>query len=239
MKKSYWILIIFVLGFIYTSCSYKTYKVNKLKSQQWADSARIEYKKGNSLFERIAARIKVNANDTIVDIGGGFGYHSSMIAKYLPSGITYFEEDVNQKWCNKKQFQKTFKFYNSTANIDNFRFFIGDSVKIPFSDNSFKTVTLFISIHEFQNRDLMMREINRILKDNGKLYIFEDVYKNTPEKDPFCKFSYLSTSELTDLVTKTGFTIIPNSDINKNDSSANIRGVFLECSKSINLMNNK
>jgi ubiquinone/menaquinone biosynthesis C-methylase UbiE len=168
-----------------------------------------------------------------VGSAGGWGFHSAMMAKYFPKNIIYFEEDVNKRYCNKKRFKQTFSFLNPMANIDNYRFYTGSTTKIPLPDNYFKTVTLFISIHEFTYRDSMMQEIKRIMRNDGRLYILENAWKDTAAKDPECGFTYLSEKELYDLLARNGFGFTRH--INKQtleDTTINCNRRFLECYKS-------
>jgi ubiquinone/menaquinone biosynthesis C-methylase UbiE len=225
-------LLLAIMAIYSVSCSnLYTYKGNKVTYKKWFESTHKDYLVSDSFFKIVASKIKVNENDTITDIGGGFGYHSSMLAKYLPKSIVYFEEDISSKICSKKSFKRTFKFYNSTAPLDNFYFFVGTPTKTPFANKSSKIITVFISIHEFAYKDLMMTELKRILQDDGKLYIVESVYKNTPHIDPTCKIPYLSEMQLDDLLIKNGFRINHHNDVNKIDSSGNLISKFLECYK--------
>jgi ubiquinone/menaquinone biosynthesis C-methylase UbiE len=180
------------------------------------------------LSKEIAAKINIQKGDTICDVGGGFGFSSAKLASYFPD-VIFFEEDINKKLCNKKRFQQTFSLLNPGAKTNNYRFFTGTETQLPFPDKSFKCVTVFFCIHEFSQKNKMMEEIRRVTRDDGLLYIRENVYKNTPATDTVCKFPYLSETELSNLIKGNGFSILQDSTFMTYDSTHNAVTIFLEC----------
>jgi ubiquinone/menaquinone biosynthesis C-methylase UbiE len=217
-----------VVAFCYCSCKFKSSPTNTRAQLQ--QKLVEKYKKDTIGFGKLFSSIKVAKGDTICDIAGGWGYSSAIVANYLPE-VIFYEEDIRKNICNKKRFKQTFDLLDSKARIDNYRFFIGKEKKIPFQDKFFKTVTVFISIHEFTYKDEMLAEMKRIMRDDGRLYIYETVYKNTPEIDSFCKYTYLSETELLNLVIENGFGIMPEETNNNRDTAQNLLGTLLECYK--------
>ena len=59
---------------------------------------------------------------------------------------------------------------------------LGDSEKIPFDDNTFDAVTVAFGIRNFENLEIGLAEILRVLKPNGLFVILET---SVPEKFPF------------------------------------------------------
>ena len=59
---------------------------------------------------------------------------------------------------------------------------LGDSEKIPFDDNTFDAVTVAFGIRNFENLEIGLAEIFRVLKPNGIFVILET---SVPEKFPF------------------------------------------------------
>ncbi len=59
---------------------------------------------------------------------------------------------------------------------------LGDSEKIPFDDNSFDAITVAFGIRNFENLELGLSEILRVLKPNGLFVILET---SVPDKFPY------------------------------------------------------
>lgn len=57
-----------------------------------------------------------------------------------------------------------------TANID---FQVMDGEELPFADGRFDIVTIAFGIRNFDNMDKGISEINRVLKDKGRVYVLE------------------------------------------------------------------
>ncbi len=190
-----------------------------------------DYDSGKEIFKIIANKITVSNYDTICDIATGSGYSISLLSKYLPFTTTYMVEDINKKSCNEKAFKRTFNFFKSNNGLDQFRFAIGTPTTIPYSDNSFKNVTLFISLHEFSNTEKMLNEVKRIMQKEGNLHILESVYQHTPAIDSVCKFTYLSEKELYDIVKKANLKIVTDTTFYKKTDTTNLYSKYLICKK--------
>ena len=59
---------------------------------------------------------------------------------------------------------------------------LGDSEKIPFQDNTFDAITVAFGIRNFENLEIGLQEIYRVLKPKGIFVILET---SIPEKFPF------------------------------------------------------
>ena len=57
--------------------------------------------------------------------------------------------------------------------------FFADAEKLPFDDNTFDIIVCNASFHHYIHPDIVLKEIQRVLKDNGKLLI-GDPYISTP-----------------------------------------------------------
>ncbi len=215
-----------LLLLLFVGCSpysFLSKEKQKLFKQQYKD---------HSPYQKIIAEdIKLGLNDTICDIATGFGLSISILSDYLPASTIYFVEDINRGDCSKKSFKNAFDFYGSKANINNFRFAIGTKENIPYPSNLFNNITVFISIHEFTDKELMLTEIDRIMRDTGSLYVLENVYKDTVVKDENCGFDYLKESELYRLIDKANFKIIKDTTFGKETETENSYSRFFICRK--------
>lgn len=62
---------------------------------------------------------------------------------------------------------------------------LGDSESLPFEDESFDAVTVAFGVRNFETPKKGLREINRVLKKNGKIYVLEF---SKPKKFPVKQF---------------------------------------------------
>lgn len=76
---------------------------------------------------------------------------------------------------------------------------LGDSEKIPFEDNSFDAITVAFGIRNFENLELGLSEILRVLKPNGIFVILET---SVPDKFPFKQGYSFYTKNILPLIGK-------------------------------------
>jgi len=76
---------------------------------------------------------------------------------------------------------------------------IGDSEKLPFDDNTFDAITVAFGVRNFENLDLGLKEINRVLKPNGRFVVLET---SVPTKFPFKQGYYFYTKWILPLIGK-------------------------------------
>ncbi len=188
------------------------------------------YESNKEMFAFIAQKLQLKPNDTICDIAGGYGHSSSLLANFVPPNTIFIEEDIIDA-CTAKTFTNTFKYYNSPANINNFRFVKGTEKTIPLKSKNFSTVTLFISIHEFSQKDLMLLEISRIMRKDATLCIVEVVSKEEPLKDLNCGFTLLNEQELYKTLNHARFKIITDTTFNKDSDTAKCLTKVFTCKK--------
>jgi len=82
---------------------------------------------------------------------------------------------------------------------DKIEMVLGDSEKIPFEDNSFDAITVAFGIRNFENLELGLSEILRVLKPNGIFVILET---SVPEKFPFKQGYSFYTKNILPLIGK-------------------------------------
>lgn len=112
----------------------------------------------------------------ILDIGCGKGHIS-----YLLSSMGYDVEAVdlidstgeggkfNKESLGSKWQEKVWQEFSNESKM-NFQFY--DGVKIPFPDNHFDGVNAYAVIEHVDDPQLFLKEVRRILKPKGKLFIF-------------------------------------------------------------------
>lgn len=120
----------------------------------------------NNLLEHIIRYDFVTGNTDYValDIGCGSGHGSSALATKFKTvhGVDISEEAITYA---QKHWQEP-----------NIHFSIGDSLNIPFPDNTFDVVVAFEVFEHLTDWRKFLTEIKRVLKPNGKVYL------STPNK---------------------------------------------------------
>ena len=75
----------------------------------------------------------------------------------------------------------------------------GDSEALPYPDNTFDAVTVAFGVRNFENLDLGLKEIQRVLKPKGRFVVLET---SVPTKFPFKQGYYLYTRGILPIVGK-------------------------------------
>ena len=134
-------------------------KWDNMKESFFSDSAR------KKAFE-IA---KIKKDDTIADIGAGTGYITEGLIEKNVKVIA-----VDQSPSMLKEMQKKFSTY---TNID---YRVGDSENLPVKDFEVDYVFANMYLHHVDNPEKSIKEMVRILKNGGKLFI-TDLDEHTHE----------------------------------------------------------
>ncbi|MDH6602918.1 ubiquinone/menaquinone biosynthesis C-methylase UbiE [Bacilli bacterium PM5-9] len=109
--------------------------------------------------------ILINQNDSILDVACGNGRLLDMFAR--KKDINLYGVDIAEEMIvNAKKLYPTIEFA------------VGSCEKIPFDDNKFEVIINCASFHHFPNPSEFAKEVNRLLKNNGTLYIADVYYPN-------------------------------------------------------------
>lgn len=140
--------------------------------------------------KRLIQRLELQEDHTVLEIGPGPGYFSLPVAKILKKGKLVLL-DIQQEMLDmaRKRMEK--------RNITNVEYELCDGKSIALESKSFDRIFMVTAIGEIDNKDIYLKEMNRILKDDGILSISE--LAGDPDK--------LTQDELQSLVTKYGFQI--------------------------------
>ena len=112
--------------------------------------------------------ITVNGIDKALEIGCGNGHGTKLIKKYFaPRNIVGIDLDERMIRIAKKR--------NTDQSIS---FLVMDAAKLNFPDKYFDAVFDFGMIHHIQNWKDCLKELKRVLNDNGKI-ILEDLSSDT------------------------------------------------------------
>jgi 2-polyprenyl-3-methyl-5-hydroxy-6-metoxy-1,4-benzoquinol methylase len=121
---------------------------------------------GEHLSRYIAAKELVRTKD-VLDVASGTGYGSQMLAESAKSvkGLDYSQDAVN--YSSEKYPAK------------NLEYICGNAEKMPFKDNQFDVVVSLETIEHLPRPDVFIKEVKRVLKDNGIFIV------STPNDDEF------------------------------------------------------
>lgn len=146
----------------------KSFKEEKFYSKQTRD-----YEHLNKIIDFL----QVNPSDTIIDLGCGTGFLSFPLAKKYSNskiiGLDIVNDTLKRNIENAK-----------SEGINNIDFLSYDGEKFPFEDNSVDVVITRYAIHHFPDINDKFKEINRVLKKGGKLFISDPM----PNEDDTSRF---------------------------------------------------
>ncbi|MBZ9571537.1 class I SAM-dependent methyltransferase [Methanobrevibacter sp. TMH8] len=166
----------------------------------------------NESHEKLAqwgvSHLKIKENDVILDIGCGGGVNvkrfAEMISKGKVYGIDYSEVSV-EKSSNM----------NKLAIDDGKVEIIQGSVSdLPFDDGTFDIVTGFETVYFWPNFIEDLKEVNRVLKTNGVIFICneavgdEDILEEMKEHIELLDMKIFSEEDLYSALSISGFTNI-------------------------------
>ena len=123
--------------------------------------------------KKATKRIHFKPNHHHLDLATGTGDFAFEIASYDPEKIVGLDISKEMiKIANHKKESKNDK--------TKFEFLIGDAENLPFEDQSFHSVSIGFGIRNFGDKHKALKEIHRILKENGQLIILEFAKNRTP-----------------------------------------------------------
>ncbi|MFT5215884.1 MAG: demethylmenaquinone methyltransferase/2-methoxy-6-polyprenyl-1,4-benzoquinol methylase [Glaciecola sp.] len=130
--------------------------------------------------------------DTILDIATGTGDLAINLAKTNASKIVGFDISPGMLEIGKQKIGQN-KLNNKIEMV------LGDSEKMPFTDNSFDAITVAFGVRNFENLEQGLTEILRVLKPNGTFVILET---SVPAKAPYKQGYKFYTKRILPLIGK-------------------------------------
>lgn len=125
--------------------------------------------------KKTAKAVAKGAPQTILDLASGTADLAIAIAKQSPKAHI-IGMDISEKMLEIGKEKVQQQGLESQIELR-----LGDAAALPFDNNSFDTVTVAFGVRNFENRELGLSEIHRVLKPNGLVYILEF---SMPEKFP-------------------------------------------------------
>jgi ubiquinone/menaquinone biosynthesis C-methylase UbiE len=148
----------------------KHVQMNEAMWDKWAEEDTLDNNGRNSKFLR-AAQSKVisllnfQPNVHFLDIGCGTGWAVGQAANLVNDKGLFYCVDLSPKMIEKAK--------SNFSGKDNFRFIQANSESIPLDDNFFDIIICTNSFHHYLHADKALKEMHRLLKSGGKLYIVD------------------------------------------------------------------
>lgn len=139
--------------------------------QAYVDSS--THKKQSDLDE-IINWMQPTLSQKALDIATGGGHVAKALSGYVK---TIFATDLT-----KDMLQNTSTHLTDKTNIE---YVIADAENLPFIDESFDIVTCRIAPHHFPSPKMFIKEVSRVLKQNGKFLMIDNI---APEEDQLDHF---------------------------------------------------
>ena len=132
---------------------------NKYNFDLIADGYNNYHSAHNNFCQIISNHFEIQNDTTLIDIGCGTGNETINLFQSFKCRIIGIEPA-----CEMVKIGKI-----NEVKID---WKVGSAEDLPFKNNSVDIITSFFSIHHFDSIDLSFQEFNRVLKPNGKIFIF-------------------------------------------------------------------
>lgn len=140
----------------------KHIELNEAKWDKWANSLdgkgwRYDYlRHGQS---GVISLLDIKENISFLDIGCGTGWALGQAAKLIDDKGSFYGVDLSAKMIEKAK--------------ENFHFIKSNAESIPLDDNLFDIIICTNSFHHYLHPDKALKEMYRLLKVGGKIYILD------------------------------------------------------------------
>lgn len=147
--------------------------------------------------------LNLDQNDVVLELGHGNCGHLSYLMKQAEN-LKYFGLEMSE--LMQKEAIKSHQNYIENNSAE-FRLYNG--TKIPFNDESFDKIFTVNTLYFWENPNLLLNQIYRVLKPNG-IFALTFADKSFMEKLPFTNFSFnlYSLKDAEELLQKNHFKII-------------------------------
>jgi SAM-dependent methyltransferase len=169
--------------------------------------------KANKKWGQYLKQFDFKAKDTILSLGAGGGWREFELS-LLTDSLTFYLEDLDSIALNTKAISsKISEFKNNRkrplTNI--FHVVYGSTDKIPVKNQFCNKILIMNSFHHFDNKEVMLKEINRTLRSKGKLIITDHISLDVSKESSYgCDHTYflLNEKDLISLIERSNFKLV-------------------------------
>ncbi len=116
--------------------------------------------------KQVVKVLKPYKPEAILDVAAGTGDLSVQLCSLNPRKITGIDISEKMLEAGRKKINK--KKLNNIIELIS-----GDAENIPFPDNTFDATVAAFGVRNFENTEKGLKEMNRVIKNNGKIVILE------------------------------------------------------------------
>lgn len=148
----------------------KHLKINEAKWDKWAktiDNKSLRYDYLRSAQSAVISLLNVQENVSVLDIGCGSGWALGQIADLVEGKGLFFGIDLSEKMIEKAR--ENFK------GRENFHFIKANAEEIPLEIDQFDIIICTNSFHHYLHQDKALKEMHRLVKLGGKIYILDPI----------------------------------------------------------------
>jgi len=149
-------------------------------------------------------------NETIASIGASSGVWEIWFASQVDY-LTFYLQDIDVQNCNQEEINEGIRYFEKLVgkkNTGKFIPIIGTQSATNLPKNTFDKVLIINSLHEFETPKIILHDIQKILKSNGKLFIEEQTAKFSGEIHEGCGKRFFTENELVKILSNCGFQVI-------------------------------
>lgn len=118
---------------------------------------------------RLVAAVRRWAPQDVLDLATGSGDVAFALARGLPPMVAITGLDFSAPMLD----EALRKQKEAGDQYTNIHFGLGDILKLPVPDDSFDAVTISFGLRNLADRDQGLREMRRVLRPGGRLYVLE------------------------------------------------------------------
>jgi len=146
----------------------KHIELNEAKWDGWVDS--LDKKGSRSYYLRrgqsdVISLLNIREGMSILDIGCGTGWALGQAANLIHNKGSFYGVDLSAKMIERAK--ENFK------TNENFHFIKANAESIPLNDNFFDIIICTNSFHHYFDPDKALKEMYRLLKIGGRVYILD------------------------------------------------------------------
>lgn len=156
----------------------------------------------------------IREGDNVADIGSKSMTFVGILSVFTPKA-NFYCEDIDSACTTSEQAKKVIDYYSKIkGELINSTIvpIIGTETSTTLATAFFDKVIIDNSLHEFSEKGLMMKDIKRILKKDGVLYLRESLGRTNGELHMGCDQALFDEAHLVAFITNQGFKFIKSED---------------------------
>ncbi|MDN3670139.1 class I SAM-dependent methyltransferase [Echinicola jeungdonensis] len=178
------------------------------KGEEGLEISKLMHQTNISMTEKAIELLKLENDDSILELGHGNGHHVVELLENIPS-LKYYGLEISELMHQEAKKANINHLENGQAK---FHLYGGD--KIPFEKESFDKILTVNTIYFWKEPLKMAQEIHRVLNTGGRFTVAFS-QKHFLEKLPFAQygFTFYDNEMVEELMEAANFTIVEQSEI--------------------------